>query len=92
MGTDVLAAWLEALGLPPGTVLVARGPGGVPEDAERVWCVVPGPEGWDVYWAEQGQRWSWTRFDEESSACFHVFGRLAWAQLMRGALPGGGTG
>ena len=90
VGIDVLPGWLEALGLPPPTVLVAREPDDVPEHAERIWCVVGGPEGWDVYWAEDGQRWSWTRFDEEAAACFGLFGRLAWAQLMRGALGAAG--
>ena len=76
------------LGLPPPTVLIARASedGALPEGAERIWCVVSGPDGWDVYWAEDGARWSWTRFDEESSACLHLFGRLAWTQMLRGAL------
>jgi hypothetical protein len=92
VGIDVLPGWLEALGLPPPTVLVtARGDSALPEGADRIWCVVSGPEGWDVYWAEDGGRWSWTRFDEESSACLHLFGRLAWTQMMRGALAPGRT-
>jgi hypothetical protein len=88
VGVDVLPGWLEALGLPPPTVLVtvARDDGALPDGADRIWCVVSGPEGWDVYWAEGGTRLSWTRFDEESSACLHLFGRLAWTQMMRGAL------
>jgi hypothetical protein len=88
VGVDVLPAWLEALGLPASTVLVAQAAedDAIPDDADRTWCVVSGPEGWDVYWAEDGERWSWTRFEEESSACFHLFGRLAWTQMMRGAL------
>jgi hypothetical protein len=90
VGVDVLPGWLEALGLPPPTVLVAaRDDGALPEGADRIWCVVSGPEGWDVYWVEDGGRWSWTRFDEESSACLHLFGRLAWTQMMRGALTPG---
>ena len=83
MGIDALPGWIVALGLPATTLVV----GTVPDEADRVWCVHPGPDGtWEVYWAEDGERYSWTRFDEEAAACFHVFGRLAWTQMMRGAL------
>ncbi|WP_345196556.1 hypothetical protein [Actinomycetospora corticicola] len=82
MGVDALPGWIEALGLAPGTVVV-----GTPGRVDRVWVVHPGPERtWEVYWFEGGERYSWTRFEEESAACFHVFGRLAWTQMMRGSL------
>lgn len=95
MGVDVLPGWIAALGLPATTVLVCR-ESEVPDDADQVWCVLVAGGGaageaadgpaWDVFWLERGQRWSWTRFDEESAACFHLLGRLAWSQMMRGVL------
>ncbi|MDL5160276.1 hypothetical protein [Actinomycetospora termitidis] len=81
-----MPGWIEALGLSPATLVV----GEPPADADRTWCVHPGPEAtWELYWWEGGERYSWTRFDEESAACFALFGRLAWTQMMRGALRAG---
>jgi hypothetical protein len=39
-----------------------------------------------VFWQEQGNRYDWARFDDESVACHYLFGRLAWAQVARGSL------
>ncbi|GLZ49498.1 hypothetical protein Acsp06_56830 [Actinomycetospora sp. NBRC 106375] len=76
-----LAGWLDAAG-------VTSAPVSVGAEAERAWCVraVPGTDGgeegiWEVFWCERGGRFEWTRFDDESAACFSLFGRLVWARL-----------
>ena len=77
MRAGELAGWLGAAGVtsPPVSVGV---------EADRAWCVraVPEEDGsWEVFWCERGGRFEWTRFDDESAACFSLFGRLVWAQL-----------
>lgn len=86
MGADELVAWLTAIGL-SDTVAVGT-------ETERTWCLrpVPGDDGWEVFWCEHGGRFAWTRFDDEFAACVHLFGRLAWAQVVRGALVPSSTG
>jgi hypothetical protein len=72
-----LARWLAAAG-------VVSPPVSVGAEADRAWCVraVPEEDGiWEVFWCEQGGRFEWTRFDDESAACFSLFGRLVWARL-----------
>ncbi|GAA4928649.1 hypothetical protein EV188_101205 [Actinomycetospora succinea] len=72
-----LAGWLAAAGVTGAAVSVA-------DEVERAWCVRPVPgedEGWEVFWCERGGRFEWTRFDDESAACFSLFGRLVWAWL-----------
>lgn len=75
-----LAGWLATFGVPDGLVAVGA-------ETDRTWCVRPVPEadgGWEVFWCEHGGRYEWTRFDDESAACFHVFGRLVWARAAGG--------
>ena len=112
MGLDALVRWLDAAGVPAGTVVVGDEPsdgqeGGVwriravpPEESVSPEESVPpeesvlpdgseaGPSGggWEVFWSEGGRRRAWTRFDDESTACFALFGRLAWVRLARGGL------
>jgi hypothetical protein len=83
-----LAGWLAAAGLEEGSVVIGA-------EVERRWCVCEvrtgdepggGSRAWDVFWCEDGARFEWTRFDDESTACFALFGRLAWTQVARGAL------
>jgi hypothetical protein len=72
-----LARWLAAAGVVSPAVSVGA-------EADRAWCVraVPEEDGtWEVFWCEQGGRFEWTRFDDESAACFSLFGRLVWARL-----------
>lgn len=77
MQADELAGWLAAAGVTSPAVSVGA-------EADRAWCVraVPEEDGtWEVFWCEQDGRFEWTRFDDESAACFSLFGRLVWAQL-----------
>jgi hypothetical protein len=55
------------------------------------WCLLTETDddvvkGYEVFWQEQGNRYDWARFDDESVACHYLFGRLAWAQVARGTL------
>ena len=77
MRAGELLGWLAAAGVPDAAV-------GVGAEVDRAWCVraVPDdPAGWEVFWCEDGGRFEWTRFDDESAACFSLFGRLVWARL-----------
>lgn len=89
MQADELAGWLEVIGLDGAAVRV-----GV--ETDRTWCVRRVPDddvtGWEVFWCESGGRFEWTRFDDEDTACFALFGRLAWAAAVRGRLAGRGCG
>jgi hypothetical protein len=79
---EELARWLAAAGVTSAAVSVGA-------EAERAWCVraTPGADDeaedgtWEVFWCESGGRFEWTRFDDESAACFSLFGRLVWARL-----------
>jgi hypothetical protein len=93
VNTGTILRWLAALGVPPEVVSVGA-------EADNAWCLmrtdVEGTvdtEGavWEVFWREQGNRYDWARFTSEQVACHYLFGRLAWAQVARGAvglLPG----
>lgn len=79
MRAGELAGWLAAAGVADAAVSVGA-------EAERTWCVRAVPEetedgAWEVFWCERGGRFEWTRFDDESAACFSLFGRLVWARL-----------
>ena len=55
-------------------------------EADRAWCVRAVADGdgtWEVFWCERGGRFEWTRFDDESAACFSLFGRLVWRRGSR---------
>ena len=81
-----LLDWLAAAGVADAAISVGA-------EADRAWCVraVPGggdggdgeggEGGWEVFWCDGGGRFEWTRFDDESAACFSLFGRLVWARL-----------
>jgi hypothetical protein len=94
VGLDALVRWLDAAGVPAGTVVVGDEPAGGEEGGVwRIRTVPPGEQeaeqdggGWEVFWAEGGRRHAWTRFDDESTACFALFGRLTWVRLARGGL------
>jgi hypothetical protein len=82
MNTQSIARWLEALGVPPEVVSVGA-------EADNAWCLLKAAEGepaWEVFWREQGNRYDWARFSSEQVACHYLFGRLAWAQVARGAV------
>lgn len=55
--------------------------------AEYSWCVEPSPDGmWEVYWYERGNKEGLVRLATESDACFQLLGRLAYSQLLAGAI------
>jgi hypothetical protein len=86
MNAESISEWLTAVGVPPAIVSI-----GV--EADNSWCLVrdeqPDDEGvyaWEVFWREQGNRYDWARFTNEQVACHYLFGRLTWAQVVRGVV------
>ena len=86
MNAESINEWLTAVGVPPGIVSIGA-------EAENAWCLVrddqpdeEGGYGWEVFWREQGNRYDWARFTNEQVACHYLFGRLTWAQVVRGAV------
>ncbi|HEY8373589.1 MAG TPA: hypothetical protein VIL00_12660 [Pseudonocardiaceae bacterium] len=87
MNAETVTQWLEAVGVPREVVSIGT-------EADGTWCLVrdenPGEDGgepvWEVFWREQGNRYDWARFASEQVACFYLFGRLTWSQVVRGAL------
>ncbi|MFC4004195.1 hypothetical protein ACFS2C_20415 [Prauserella oleivorans] len=86
MNTESIMRWLEAVGVPHEVVSIGS-------EADNTWCLLreEDPEGtgeaaWEVFWREQGNRYDWARFTNEQVACHYLFGRLAWAQVARGAV------
>lgn len=87
MKADQLPVWLARLGVPPEIISI-----GV--EADDHWCLVMdaatdgAPPGYEVFWREQGNRYDWAKFSSEQVACFYLYGRLAWSQVVRGAASG----
>ena len=79
MNTESLAGWLRSVGVPDEVVSLGS-------EADDRWCLVREGDGWEVFWREQGNRYDWARFTSEDVACHYLFGRLAWAQVARGAV------
>ncbi|GLZ35664.1 hypothetical protein Lesp02_78510 [Lentzea sp. NBRC 105346] len=79
MNPAELTGWLTKIGVPENVVSVGA-------EADNSWCVLADDEGFEVFWREQGNRYDWARFTSEHVACHYLFGRLAWAQVARGAL------
>jgi hypothetical protein len=81
MNVETLPEWLTKIGVPDDVVSIG-------EEADQRWCLLADEDGKgvEVFWQEQGNRYDWARFDEESVACHYLFGRLAWAQVARGTL------
>ncbi|GAB3468331.1 hypothetical protein [Actinophytocola sediminis] len=86
MNAESIAEWLAAVGVPAEIISI-----GV--EADNSWCLVrdeaPDEDGaycWEVFWREQGNRYDWARFTNEQVACHYLFGRLTWAQVVRGAV------
>ena len=86
MNAESISEWLTAVGVPPAIVSI-----GV--EADNAWCLVrdehaddEGVYAWEVFWREQGNRYDWARFTNEQVACHYLFGRLTWAQVVRGAV------
>jgi hypothetical protein len=89
MDTESLVRWLARVGVPPDVVSVGA-------EADNAWCLLrdeqSGENGneptvsWEVFWREQGNRYDWARFTNEQVACYYLFGRLVFAQVVRGAV------
>lgn len=90
MNAESITEWLTAVGVPTEVVSIGA-------EADNTWCLLrneqPSADGagelavsWEVFWREQGNRYDWARFSNEQVACYYLFGRLAWAQVARGAL------
>ncbi|KAA2251247.1 hypothetical protein F0L68_38175 [Solihabitans fulvus] len=86
MNLESILDWLRAVGVPSEVVSVGA-------EADNAWCVLrsedsgeDGQPGWEVFWREQGNRYDWARFSSEHVACHYLFGRLTWAQVVRGAV------
>lgn len=80
MNLKELARVLAAIGIAP-EVLALGG------HADYSWCVEQSSDGvWDVYWFERGNKNDLIRLNSESEACFQLLGRLAYSQLLAGAI------
>jgi hypothetical protein len=86
MDTESIIRWLTSVGVPPEVVSIGA-------EADNTWCLLrvdqPGEEpavSWEVFWREQGNRYDWARFSNEQVACYYLFGRLVFAQVVRGAI------
>ncbi len=80
MKAESLSGCLTTLGIPAELVSIGA-------ERDEAWCLVTDESGhWDVFWRERGSRYDWSSFEEEAVACHYLFGRLAWAQVTRGAV------
>src|ERR1700759_2466308 len=89
MDTESIIKWLASVGVPPEVVSIGA-------EADNAWCLLrdeqPVEDGsesavsWEVFWREQGNRYDWARFTNEQVACYYLFGRLVFAQVVRGAV------
>ncbi|OBF86270.1 hypothetical protein A5791_20785 [Mycobacterium sp. 852002-51163_SCH5372311] len=80
MNLAELARVLELIGIAP-QVLALGG------HADYSWCVEQAPDGsWEVYWLERGNKNSLVRLNSETDACHQLLGRLAYSQLLAGAI------
>jgi hypothetical protein len=89
MNAESITSWLLAVGVPGEVVSIGA-------EADNTWCLIrqehAEPESgevavtWEVFWREQGNRYDWARFTNEQVACHYLFGRLTWAQVVRGAV------
>lgn len=84
MNLHTLDLTMQRLGLPTALVSLGR-------HAEPAWCIVPAREGrWDVYWADQGVKYSPVTVPDEPCACYYLLGKLVHDQVLAGRfeLPG----
>ncbi|MDV6012941.1 hypothetical protein [Haloechinothrix sp. LS1_15] len=93
MNCESIGRWLAEIGVPGEVVSIGA-------EADNRWCLLrtehhrgqqghaeaDPPVAWEVFWREQGNRYDWARFTSEQVACHYLFGRLAWAQVVRGAI------
>ncbi|MBI2703191.1 MULTISPECIES: hypothetical protein [Mycobacterium] len=80
MNLDELARVLEAIGI-SSQVLALGG------HADYSWCIEQAPDGaWEVYWLERGNKNGLVRLLTQTDACYQLLGRLAYSQLLAGAI------
>lgn len=89
MNVESIMRWLAAIGVPAEVVSIGT-------EADNAWCVLrtEQPSGednamivaWEVFWREQSNRYDWASFTHEQVACHYLFGRLAWSQVVSGAI------
>ncbi|AYE97036.1 hypothetical protein C0J29_21830 [Mycobacterium paragordonae] len=80
MNLDELARVLDAIGI-SSQVLALGG------HADYSWCVERAQDGaWEVYWSERGNKNGLVRLPTETDACYQLLGRLAYSQLLAGAI------
>lgn len=84
MNLHVLDLTLQRLGLPTALVSLGR-------RADSAWCVIPiDGDRWEVYWSNQGVKYSPVSLQDESTACYYLLGKLVHDQVLAGQfeLPG----
>ena len=55
--------------------------------ADYSWCIEQADDGaWEVYWHERSNKNGLVRLTTESDACYQLLGRLAFSQLLAGAI------
>jgi hypothetical protein len=87
VNAESIADWLATIGVPAEVVSIGA-------EADNAWCLVLTEHresdtptvAWEVFWREQGNRYDWASFSNEQVACHYLFGRLAWSQVVRGAV------
>ena len=80
MNLTELARVLDAIGISP-QVLALGG------RADYSWCVEQTSDAiWEVFWYERGNKNQLAQLRSESDACFQLLGRLAYSQLLAGAI------
>ena len=80
MNLNELANALELIGIRSEVVALGN-------HTEMRWCVEQADDGvWEVYWRERGNKIELVRVANESAACTQLLGRLAYSQLLAGAI------
>lgn len=80
MNLDELGRVLATIGISP-QVLALGG------HADYSWCIEQATDGaWEVYWSERGNKNGLVRLNTEADACHQLLGRLAYSQLLAGAI------
>lgn len=80
MNLTELARVLALIGIPPSMLAIGT-------HADYSWCVEQYSDcEWHVYWYERGTKNGLVRVTSESAARFQLLGRLAYSQLLAGAI------
>lgn len=55
--------------------------------ADTAWCIErTADDAWEVYWLERGNKNNLVHLASEADACHQLLGRLAYSQLLSGAI------